>query len=386
MIDQPAPDFLWTLFNQLRRRHFPLGPDDYEALREALRAGFGWSSREALRDLCCALWTKSKRERNILEALFDQADVPAWRLQVEERRTIPMRDKDEGTQQQEQSDIEMLEAIPMVEESPGGLPPISLAGVKLPERPFVFVPQFPLTYREVAQAWRRLRKPVRQGPPVELDVKATIDRRSRQGVATRLVLVPRRRNTARLLLLVDRGRSMAPFHAFVSEACAAIQQAGNLEEVALYYFDTVPAEGADETLLETLPNQLFPVLDPILPEIVPLKAGILYTDPALLSPQPLDKVLDQDADGAAVVVLSEAGAAQGHYDPLRLLDTVAFLKALGTYTTQYVWLNPLPRSYWANSTAAQIARHVPMLSLDQTGMYQAVNILRGQPYLIERPL
>lgn len=87
MMDKPAPEFLWTLFKQLRRRHFPLGPDDYEALRQALRAGFGWSSREALRDLCCALWTKSKREKEILEALFDQFDVAVW--QLSEQRVHP---------------------------------------------------------------------------------------------------------------------------------------------------------------------------------------------------------------------------------------------------------------------------------------------------------
>ncbi|KAB8319444.1 hypothetical protein SD81_011300 [Tolypothrix campylonemoides VB511288] len=51
------------------------------------------------------------------------------------------------------------------------LPPISFKDVQLSERRFIFVPQFPLTYREVAQAWRRLRRPVRVGPPTELDVE-----------------------------------------------------------------------------------------------------------------------------------------------------------------------------------------------------------------------
>ena len=124
--------------------------------------------------------------------------------------------------------------------------------------------------------------------------------------------------------------------------------------------------------------------------ISPLQAGDLYesNDSELLSPQSLKKVLQQYALGAAVVIMSDAGAARGRYDTQRLLNTVAFLKALRRYTLQYVWLNPLPKSYryWKNSTAEQIARHVPMFSLDRDGMYQAVNVLRGQPRTVERPV
>ena len=86
------------------------------------------------------------------------------------------------------------------------------------------------------------------------------------------------------------------------------------------------------------------------------------------------------------MLLSDAGAARGHYDLLRLLDTVAFFKAVRAYSTQYVWLNPLPRRYWLRSTAAQIARHIPMFPMDRTGMYHAVNVLRGHTYRIERPI
>jgi hypothetical protein len=133
---------------------------------------------------------------------------------------------------------------------------------------------------------------------------------------------------------------------------------------------------------------MFPALDPILPEIKPLRAGYLYDadDPELLIPLPLEEILKTSATGASVVILSDAGAARNRYDLLRLLDTVAFLKALRNCTRRVVWLNPLPVSYWQRSTAAQIARHVPMFPLDRAGMHQAVNVLRGQPYPIEKPV
>lgn|GEM_PF-5340450 len=77
------PEFLWKLFEGLRHRGFPLIPDDLEALRQSLQAGFGWSSQEALRELCKYLWAKSRQEQEILTVLFKQLalkeDEP-WQL------------------------------------------------------------------------------------------------------------------------------------------------------------------------------------------------------------------------------------------------------------------------------------------------------------------
>lgn len=414
---------LWILFEQLRRRRFPLGPDDYQALQQALRAGFGWSSRQALCELCCALWAKSYQEQEILVALFDQLDLPDWELpQPVISFSSPSISTPSvgGSSRREESGrgvirriyrfmvlqiwtyvVDKLQELRHLWRRKGdqegelapttqvykGLPPIRLdKDMELPKRPFVFVPQFPLSYREIAQAWRRLRRPIRSGPLMDLDVEATVERHCRLGIASPMVLMPRRRNTARLILLVDRQGSMAPFHRFIENVCTAIQQAGKLENAALYYFHDVPAEGADRTVLNSIADKLFPALDTVLPQITPLTTGYVYDDRELLSPIPQADVLKEHASGAAIVVISDAGAAHGRYDTLRLLDTAAFLKTLHTYTSQYVWLNPLPRDYWRNSTAAQIARHVPMFPLDREGMYSAVNVLRGQPFVVEKPV
>lgn len=96
------------------------------------------------------------------------------------------------------------------------------------------------------------------------------------------------------------------------------------------------------------------MLDEVLHDIAPSTEGFLFDNADLLAPQPVNEVLDAHAEGAAVVLISDAGAARGQYDIYRLLDTVAFVKALKTYTTKYVWLNPLPRERWRKSTAAQI--------------------------------
>jgi formylglycine-generating enzyme required for sulfatase activity len=281
----------------------------------------------------------------------------------------------------------LQEESPVVEPLPRLRPrPIHERRLRLTARPFVFVPQFPLNYREVAQAWRRLRRPLRAGPSVELDVDASVVRWCRQGVISQAVLVPRRRNTANLLLLVDRQGSMAPFHAFLEEVCHAIEEAGRLERAAVYYFHDVPAEGSDPEVLRGVAEGLFRPLDPIIPEIPPLTTGDLYRDRELLDPVPIEEVLSRDASGAAVVLFSDGGAARRRRDTLRLLDTLAFFKALRNHTDRYVWLNPLPQRNWLHTTCAEIARHVPMFPLDRRGIYLAVNVLRGHVYPLERPL
>lgn len=371
---------LWKLFQQLRRRGFRLGIDDYLALRDALWAGFGLLSPDDLRDVCCSLWAKSPREIEILAVLFDKLELPAWNI----AHTTEEPDTPHNTSSDTTTSVETPQA-PTTQKQ-GTLPPIALDEEALPKRSFVLVPLLPLTHREIAQAWRRLRRAVHQGPLTEIDVEATIAQRSRVGVVTPLVLKPRRSNVARLLLLIDRQGSMAPFHRLCEELSRAILHTGKLEHVACYYFHNLPIEAANEDLLEAVEDSFFPNLDSILTQIEPTCGGYVYADTMLCSPLPLEDVLRTYATNATVAIVSDAGAARGDYNALRLLDTLAFLKALRSSTPYYVWLNPLPEQYWKNSTAEQIARYVPMFFLDRVGMDRAVTVLRGQPAAIERPL
>jgi uncharacterized protein len=379
---------VWDLFQKLRRRGFAIGVEDYEALQQSLRAGFGWSSQQAFLSLCTALWAKSRQEGEVLAALFEQLAPEG------DRWVYSLPKEDLASSEEPPPEDKSVSSKPEVAKrsvepktaSQTRLPPISLANVRISERPFVFVPQFPLTYREVAQTWRRLKRPIRRGAATELDLAATIAQRCQLGVVTNVVMRPRTSNVARLLLLVDRQGSMAPFHRFCDEVCRAITEAGRLGETAIYYFHNVPAEGADDRVLEPLVGQLFPVLDPILREIEPLQDGYVYTDRDLLMPKSLPEVLEADGRGASIVILSDAGCARKQYRVSRLLDTITCLKAIRTYSPDCVWLNPLPKQYWHNNTAGQIARHIPMFPLDREGMEQAVNVLRGHPHIIEKPI
>ena len=404
MMDGNGEDFfIWQIFNQLLRRGFLLGIEEYEALREALWAGFGWSSRRELLAVCSALWAKSRAEQAVIAALFDQMAVPDWRFDMEtaaaeEGRSAAgeidldsiggERDPGSGDDQNgvQENEDELREQPPPVTRSYARLP--HLTGADLPQLAYahVFLPHYPVNYRGVAQAWRRLRRPVRAGPLVELDIKATVSRRSRSGVASPPVLRARRRNRESLLLLVDRQGSMAPFHSFVEEVCAAIIDSGRLRRVGLFYFHDVPLEGADADLLDDLSTGAFPRLDPVLPLLEPLIEGDFATDPALQEPVEAKDVLAAYARDAAIVIISDGGAGRRKYEPLRLLDSAAFLKGLKNYSNRVVWLNPLPAERWQNCTAMELARHVPMFTMNKEGMHEAVNVLRGRPFRVDQPV
>jgi uncharacterized protein with von Willebrand factor type A (vWA) domain len=251
-------------------------------------------------------------------------------------------------------------------------------------------PRYILSYRQVAQAWRRLRRFVHQGPKTELDVAATIALRCQQGRVTPLVLRARRRNAVRLLLLLDRQGSMVPFHHFTDSAIReAIYQSGRFAYAATFYFHDVPVgrRGAENSaVLQRLGKQLFPDTDPVAGEIQALEGGHVYADANLLHAHSLSDILRNRLEGGAVVIVSDAGAARGNYDTARLVDTIAFLKRLYAHTPSVVWLNPLPMERWQHNSAARIARYVPMFPVDREGLYQAVNVLRGQIHDLDYPL
>lgn len=390
-----------SLFAQLRQRGFDLGPTDLDALRSALQAGFGWASRDALRELLVALWAKTPREAQALRSLFERLPWPGgWDAltplipapaaprapKLAAVDPLPPRFADSRRVDDTEAKNTTDDALQLARVS-AGLPPWPLQGVRFADARLIDVEMFPLNHREVAQAFRRLRRPARIGPPTELDIDATVALRSRCGVVTPPVMVPRRRNTAHLAVFVDAQTSMRPYRPFVDMVCDAVLQAGLLRRAMRFYFHELPVAETGRALLDELPVGGFtPVLDSVLGRIAPTSAGEVYLDPALERPLAWAELLRTLEPGTAVLVVSDADAARGSFDLNRLHDMLAFARALRRHGSTLAWLNPVPRALWARSTAAQLARHVPMYALDRVGVLQAVNALRGQPVAVERPL
>ncbi|NET36756.1 MAG: hypothetical protein F6K19_32800 [Cyanothece sp. SIO1E1] len=206
---------------------------------------------------------------------------------------------------------------------------------------------FPITRRQMKQSWRYLRRPVREGPPIELDVEATVDQIGRHGLLLKPVLVPRRVNRAELLLLIDQDGSMVPFHGLSQRLSETASQSGRLGKAGVYYFHNSPTE-------------------------------YLYHDAQFQSSELVDIILTQQLSQRAVaLIFSDAGAARGSFNQYRIGLIRGFLGQLKRHVRYIVWLNPLPPSRWLNTTAGEIARLVPMFEVSRCGFQDSIDVLRG---------
>ncbi|MET7425469.1 VWA domain-containing protein [Dactylosporangium sp. NPDC005555] len=389
------PAFVHDLLSALRRRGLAIGVDDCDALRDALAAGIGWASQDSLRELCVALWATSRDEATVIRAVFAGVGAPTWEVPLAPAVPTPVPaavpapaalPREAGVPG-EPGELR-LEPLPgpaaPAPPGGGGLPPLPLLTGRDPT--LVLLPQFPVTERQVAQTWRRLRRARREGPATELDADATLARYAATGLAAPPVLVPPRRNTASLVLLLDRGGSMAPFHDYVDHIVAAIRRAGRLDSLLVGYFHDTAGDAGAAGLLAELPDPFDASVDAVLDRVAPLHDGRLYSDADLTVPLPYAEFLEAMTPRTAVAVVSDAGAVRGALSPARILDTVALLKTLTRRAATVAWLNPAQRHRWGGTTAEQVARHVPMAPLTAAGMHQTVDVLRGHPPVVERPL
>ena len=378
---------LFQVFERLRRQGSPLGISDYMEAIAAIQAGVGLEDATRFKELCRLLWAKSQQDQEIFDLAFAELVEPQLKITYRPRSTTPANTATDSPETQFQSepsepaepttpastaphsqDPEPTTDSPETQSQsePGGSwPPQQekarlasgssgqLLGLQseLTEEPkrYQLTPRLPLSRRYMAGAWRQLRRPQREGPPEELDLEKTIKNICSSGFLLRPALQPRRRNQARLVVLVDRQGSMAPLAPFVEAAIESILKGGLLGKTSCYYFHDCPEQ-------------------------------YLYQRPNLTRALPLEELLDREAKGNSVLIVGDAGAARGFYDKIKVADTKSFLQTLSTYTHLYAWLNPMPQNRWGATTAEDIADMVPMFPLDEEGLNDAVSVLRGHPY------
>ena len=207
---------------------------------------------------------------------------------------------------------------------------------------------FPITVRQMKQGWRYLRRSVREGPCVELDLISTIDQIGRQGFFLQPSLVPSRINQVELVLLTDQDGSMLPFQRLANRLADTAQRSGRFGKVTVYYFHNCPVE-------------------------------YIYQDSSLQEADSIDDLLKKTLSRKTVaLIFSDAGAARGGLNSRRVKLTKQFLYQLQQKFRYIAWLNPMPCVRWAGTTAEEIAHLVPMFEVNRQGFQGAINTLRGR--------
>ena len=368
---------LVDLFTQLRQAGLPLGVGEYQLLIRALQGGFGLPDRAALERLCKVLWIKSDEEEILFDYHFERLFpfVVGERSILFEEPSTSTSPKSAPTSPKPASTDET--SVPVDEESsPTEEPSTSFTSAtdseltmivgddkvqvvkalrqtvsrdnSLADDPFVQTDEyFPITRRQMKQSWRYLRRVVPQGPSVELDIEATVNQAGYLGIFLEPVLVPRRTNRVKLFLLIDQSGSMVPFHGLSRRLAETALRGGRLGKANIYYFHNWPEE-------------------------------YLYHDPYQLEAEPIQDVLNQFRAEHVVLIFSDAGAARGGFNELRIDRTARFLERLKQQVRYTAWLNPMPRSRWLGTTADEITYLIPMFEISRHGLDQAINVLRGR--------
>ena len=383
--NKTLPDLpLFELFNHLRQAGLPLGVDEYQLLIHALQGGFGVQDRVTLARLCKTIWIKSLEEERLFDYHFDrivsqpiaidrtpdtitqQINRPSTnivkeplykRLWYKTKHIFRARSSVKKTPDTVLADLKTFEPPPQpllkMEDEVQVAKAVLQPGRDVEASTYNFFSladeYFPITRRQMKQCWRYLRYPVREGPSTELDIDATISGIGRDGMLLAPVLVPRRKNRAELLLLIDQGGSMIPFHALSRRLVGTAIRGGRLGQTNTYYFHNCPGEYLYRDSVHRDAKKMKDVL-----------SGLHYRH-------------------TGVLIFSDAGAARGGYSPERIRLTEEFLHSLRSHVRYIAWLNPIPHERWEDTTAGLLMQSVPMFDISRRGLDDAISMLRGRP-------
>lgn len=359
-------DLLFEIFEKLRLQRVPLGTPDYllalKAIYELVYPVDELSNSgnlEAIKGLCRLFWAKSYEDLQLFDETFDiETNLHSQMRHEEQPQNTPLS----GTksplpppQNIPSFKSPPLEKQPQRQKQPRIIPkgysqPSMTVRSKIssnqPTLRHHLTPRLPIDKRDMAGIWRQLHLLQREGPPHELDIQGTIDSFSHIGFL-KPVLRSMRRNQAKMMLLIDQGGSMEPFSLFTAALVDSILRSGSFKQTSIFYFHDCPED-------------------------------YIYMYPTLLGARPLEDILVEHSHSGSVLIVSDAGAARGHYDRIRVRVTKDFLDKLSQYTYLCAWLNPVPEVRWVGTTARNIAQLLPMFQLDWEGLNDTVNALRGQ--------
>ncbi|MBM4462291.1 MAG: VWA domain-containing protein [Chloroflexi bacterium] len=210
-----------------------------------------------------------------------------------------------------------------------------------------------LDVRQVKMALRRLRELSRIGPEDELDLEETIDATAKNAGDIELCWTRSRRNTVKLLLLMDVGGSMVPHAEVCSQLFSAAHSESHFKDFQYFYFHNC-------------------IYDNLYRDIE--RQGEISTEQLLRTLEPEYKVILVGDATMAVQELTEKYGAIYYY---QRNDTpgIIWLKRIAEHFTHCVWLNPETEYSWNHPTVLIIGKLFPMFHLTLDGLGEAVRKL-----------
>jgi uncharacterized protein with von Willebrand factor type A (vWA) domain len=342
------------IFLGMRVNGFALGIGELLAALRALDGTWGLKGvdgREELHDVLRLLWCHSRDDRFSLDMIWDTvvstSSLAEEDIVPEETDTLQQQVPNaaiDSTSIQTEDDVAQRRMS--FEDNFELFPVRAPVDHNLLYEPPDLQTYWPASRHSMAHTWRYLRRMESHGPSDVLDIPATSNKMGRQYFFLEPVYQRRQRNVAHLILFLDQGGSMVPFHRYLRDLEETALLHSNLQNLDVYYFHNV------------IVNDCF-------------------DDPHLTRTLPFGQVLSKALGDTSILVASDAGAARGYRSMTRIRATAAFLRKLQQRTNLIAWLNPVPRERWEGSSAGMISSFVPMFQLDTEGLSNAIDVVRG---------
>ncbi|MFC1872124.1 VWA domain-containing protein [Chloroflexota bacterium] len=210
-----------------------------------------------------------------------------------------------------------------------------------------------LDIRQIKLALKGLRELTRVGPEDELNLNETIKSTAKNAGDIELVWQRRRKNTIKLLLLMDVGGSMDPFAELCSQLFSAAHSSSHFRDFQYYYFHNCVY---DNLYTDMERNQR------------------ITTDHILHTLDPDYKVIMVgDARMASYEITHRWGAID--YYERNETPGAEWLRRMADHFRHTVWLNPDEERYWVHPTVRFIGQLHPMFPLTVEGLAKAVKSL-----------
>lgn len=381
-------DFTFGFFHQLRQTRMQhLTYDQYGLLLDAVRHDLGMEDHIHFVETCCMLWAKSREEgkhiqeefnvyyQNTLEQIAPDENkqrqpLPRPRSELKEPDLIQAGDTpetDEISHQYEDTsknspletftehDAPTIAFYPPEKGTGEGnelAPQLNAADANYLQSPFILSDDYlPISLRQMQQTWRGLRSyAAGRVSSTNIHWAETVQHVARQGVFTRPIYERIRENRIQLVILIDHQGSMTPHWALGQHLVKAALEDGEHADALVYYTHNLPIR-------------------------------YLYKNPGHTLDVPLNTVLAQcTAQHTTFVIFSDAGASRGLFNPQRIIATKDFLGQLKKCTKSVVWLNPMPRHRWEDTSAELIERMTPMYECMESDLEAAVRTLKTGRY------
>ena len=201
---------------------------------------------------------------------------------------------------------------------------------------------------------RRLRKLARQGAEDEFDIGNTIDKTAKNGGMLDIIMRPERRNTVKVLLILDNGGSMDAHVKVCEELFSAARS--EFKYLETYYFHNFIYDGLWKQNNRRMSERIdtFDILHKYTHDY-----KVIFVGDATMAPYEITH-----AGGSVEHWNEEAGAVWMQ----RVLDTFA----------KVIWINPTPQDTWEYSTSVALTQKLvegQMYPLTISGIEQGMNSL-----------